>query len=94
MQLSRETLLEAYRVMRTIRAFEDRVHQEGATGDIPGSVHLYAGQEASAVGVCLHLNDADSVAMASKHATATTPRNASPMQPRKQPRRNRRSCRW
>ncbi len=62
MQLSRETLLEAYRVMRTIRAFEDRVHQEEATGDIPGSVHLYAGQEASAVGVCLHLSDADSVA--------------------------------
>lgn len=62
MQLSRDTLLEAYRVMRTIRAFEDRVHQEGATGDIPGSVHLYAGQEASAAGVCLHLGDADSVA--------------------------------
>lgn len=62
MQLSRDTLMEAYRAMRTIRAFEDRVHQEGATGDIPGSVHLYAGQEASAVGVCMHLSDADSVA--------------------------------
>lgn len=62
MQLARDRLARAYRLMRTIRAFEDRVHQEGATGDIPGSVHLYAGQEASAVGVCLHLGDADAVA--------------------------------
>ena len=37
-----ETLLEAYRTMRTIRAFEERVHEEFATGDIPGFVHLYA----------------------------------------------------
>lgn len=33
--------------------------QEMATGDIPGNTHLYAGQEASAVGVCLHLEDDD-----------------------------------
>ena len=32
---------------------------EMATGDIPGNTHLYAGQEASAVGVCLHLTDDD-----------------------------------
>ncbi len=62
MQLAREDLLRAYRGMRTIRAFEERVHQEGATGDIPGSVHLYAGQEASAIGVCLNLSDLDTVA--------------------------------
>jgi pyruvate dehydrogenase E1 component alpha subunit len=37
--------------MRSIRAFEDRVHEEFATGDIPGFVHLYAGEEASATGV-------------------------------------------
>lgn len=62
MQLSRDELLRAYRLMRTIRVFEDRVHQETGTGDIPGSVHLYAGQEASAVGVCLHLTDIDRIA--------------------------------
>lgn len=62
MQIVREELLTAYRLMRTIREFEDRVNQEMATGDIPGSVHLYAGQEASAVGVCLHLTDADRIA--------------------------------
>ena len=40
MQLSRDRLVEAYRLMRTIRAFEDRVNQEMASGDIPGAVHL------------------------------------------------------
>ncbi len=59
MQLNREQLLEAYRVMRTIREFEDRVHHEFAAGNIPGFVHLYAGEEASAVGVCMNLEEAD-----------------------------------
>ena len=31
-ELSRAELLEAYRVMRTIREFEERVHLEFATG--------------------------------------------------------------
>ena len=61
-QLSREKLLEAYRLMRTIREFEERLHVEFATGEIPGFVHLYAGEEASAVGTMLHLNDRDYVA--------------------------------
>ena len=60
MQLSREDLLKAYRQMKTIRVFEERLHDEFATGDIPGFVHLYAGEEASGVGVCLNLNDSDS----------------------------------
>jgi TPP-dependent pyruvate/acetoin dehydrogenase alpha subunit len=57
-----DTLREAYRVMRTIRAFEERVHEEFATGEIPGFVHLYAGEEASAAGVCAHLDDRDAIA--------------------------------
>src|SRR3546814_20396994 len=48
--------------MCTIRAFEEGVHVEFAGGGIPGFVHLYAGEEASAVGVCLHLTDRDSIA--------------------------------
>ena len=48
--------------MRTIRDFEERVHEEFASGDIPGFVHLYAGEEASAVGVCSHLDDRDAIA--------------------------------
>ncbi len=61
MQLSRDELIRAYRDMRTIRAFEDRLHIELAKGDIPGNAHLYAGQEACAVGVCMHLDDKDFV---------------------------------
>ncbi|HFA59710.1 MAG TPA: thiamine pyrophosphate-dependent dehydrogenase E1 component subunit alpha [Rhodospirillales bacterium] len=62
MQLSREDLLEAYRRMRLIREFEDAVHEEFAAGNIPGFVHLYAGEEASAVGMCMHLDDRDRIA--------------------------------
>ncbi|WP_246795102.1 thiamine pyrophosphate-dependent dehydrogenase E1 component subunit alpha [Burkholderia perseverans] len=60
--LGRDALLEAYRLMRTIREFEERLHVEFATGEIPGFVHLYAGEEASAVGTMLHLSDVDYVA--------------------------------
>jgi acetoin:2,6-dichlorophenolindophenol oxidoreductase subunit alpha len=60
--LTREQLLDAYRTMRAIREFEERVHREFATGEIPGFVHLYAGEEASAAGVCLNLDDRDTIA--------------------------------
>lgn len=60
-QLKKEDLLKAYRIMREIREFEERVHLEFATGDIPGFVHLYAGEEAVATAVCLHLTDEDKV---------------------------------
>lgn len=62
MQLSNELLPSAYRQMAMIRAFEERVSVEMGTGDIPGAVHLYAGQEASAVGICLHLTHKDRIA--------------------------------
>jgi len=60
--LTREQLLSVYRTMRSIREFEERVHAEFATGEIPGFVHLYAGEEASAVGVCSNLDDRDTIA--------------------------------
>jgi acetoin:2,6-dichlorophenolindophenol oxidoreductase subunit alpha len=60
--LTREQLLSAYRMMRAIREFEERVHLEFATGEIPGFVHLYAGEEASAVGVCINLDQRDTIA--------------------------------
>ena len=62
MQLSREDLLKAYTQMRTIRDFEERVHEEFSAGNIPGFVHLYAGEEASGVGFCMHLTDVDRIA--------------------------------
>ena len=60
--LNREGLLKAYRTMRTIREFEERVHNDFATGEIPGFVHLYAGEEASATGVMSHLRGDDYIA--------------------------------
>ena len=62
MQLSRDDLLKAYKRMRMIREFEDAVHDEFSAGNIPGFVHLYAGEEASGVGVCMHLEDRDAIA--------------------------------
>jgi pyruvate dehydrogenase E1 component alpha subunit len=62
LQLSRDELGAAYRRMRTIREFEDAVHTEFAAGTIPGFVHLYAGEEASGVGVCMHLDNRDVIA--------------------------------
>lgn len=60
--LSKDDLLGAYRTMRMIREFEERVHTEFATGAIPGFVHLYAGEEASATGVMMHLRREDYIA--------------------------------
>ena len=62
MELNSEQLLSAYKGMCVIREFEQGVHVEFAGGAIPGFVHLYAGEEASAIGVCQHLNDLDVIA--------------------------------
>ncbi len=59
MSLTQNELLGAYRQMKTIRDFEERLHVEIQTGEIPGFTHLYAGQEAVAVGICTDLSDAD-----------------------------------
>jgi len=59
MPAKRADLIRAYRRMRTIRDFEERLHQEIATGEIAGFTHLYAGQEAVAVGICEHLGPKD-----------------------------------
>ena len=60
--LSRDELLQVYQTMRTIREFEERVHVEFSRGDIPGFVHLYAGEEASAAGIMTHLRQHDHIA--------------------------------
>lgn len=59
MLLSPEKLLDMYYKMCLIRAFEDRVHELFAQGKIPGFVHLYAGEEAVAVGVVANLKRGD-----------------------------------
>jgi pyruvate dehydrogenase E1 component alpha subunit len=55
------TELALYRTMLTIRVFEQRVAREFRTGDIPGFVHMYIGEEAVAAGVCANLEDSDYV---------------------------------
>lgn len=59
---SREQLLQAYRTMRTIREFEERLHIDFGRGDIPGFVHLYAGEEAAGTGIMMHLGPGDRIA--------------------------------
>jgi len=59
MSLDKAQFLQAYRTMRTIRDFEYRVGDEFGKGNIPGFLHLYAGQEAIATGMCLNLTDED-----------------------------------
>ena len=60
--LDKAELLKAYRTMRTIREFEERLHVDFGRGDIPGFVHLYAGEEAAATGIMMHLHDGDRIA--------------------------------
>ena len=60
--LDKPGLLQAYRTMRTIREFEECLHADFAKGDIPGFVHLYAGEEAAGTGIMMHLEDKDRIA--------------------------------
>lgn len=50
---------EMYKNMEDIRNFEENVRRFFAAGEIPGFVHLYAGEEAIATGVCSHLTEED-----------------------------------
>ncbi|HJO85496.1 MAG TPA: thiamine pyrophosphate-dependent enzyme [Rhodospirillales bacterium] len=60
--LTKDKLLELYRGMVTIRAFEEEVRKMHNAGLAPGLVHLYSGQEAVAVGTCTALNSDDYIA--------------------------------
>jgi acetoin:2,6-dichlorophenolindophenol oxidoreductase subunit alpha len=60
--LGKDDLLKAYHTMKTIREFEERLHVDFGRGEIPGFVHLYAGEEATATGIMMHLNDQDRIA--------------------------------
>jgi TPP-dependent pyruvate/acetoin dehydrogenase alpha subunit len=57
----KEDLLRLYRVMLTIRRFEERVVVDYHSGVIPGIVHSYIGQEAVATGVCTNLRKDDRI---------------------------------
>jgi TPP-dependent pyruvate/acetoin dehydrogenase alpha subunit len=56
---SQKQLLKMYRLMVTIRHFENRLYQLFLQGLVPGTLHQYQGQEAVAVGVCSALQADD-----------------------------------
>jgi TPP-dependent pyruvate/acetoin dehydrogenase alpha subunit len=60
-KISQEELLRLYRIMLTIRRFEERVVIDYHSGAIPGIVHSYIGQEAVATGVCTNLRRNDRI---------------------------------
>ena len=61
MALSKTQLIEMYRKMVTIRAFEYKIKDLFSKGTIVGDLHLSIGQEAVAVGVCAGLQKDDYV---------------------------------
>ena len=61
MPVTRELVLDLHRRMVRIRRFEERAGKLVESGDMPGFLHLYVGQEAVAAGVCSALTDADQI---------------------------------
>lgn len=59
MTLEKTKLLEIYQKMLTIRFFEEKVFELYGQNLVPGTIHLYAGEEAVAVGVCANLRRDD-----------------------------------
>ena len=59
MNLSHDKQIDLYKKMIEIRLFEEKIQDLYARGLVPGSVHLYIGQEAVAAGVCAHLGKED-----------------------------------
>ena len=55
----RAELLRLYEQMVLLRQFELAAQARYKAGEMPGFIHLYIGEEAVAVGVCAHLDDAD-----------------------------------
>lgn len=53
--------LDAYARMVLIREFETAIHRLFLKGEVHGTTHLYAGQEAVAVGVCMAIEADDYV---------------------------------
>jgi pyruvate dehydrogenase E1 component alpha subunit len=62
MDLPRDSLLDAYRKLRTMRAFEEKLSELVTAGKLGGFLHLYVGEEAVAAGVCAQLGEKDWVA--------------------------------
>ena len=57
--LDKPLLLEIYRKMVAVRLFEETAADLFLKGQLPGFLHSYIGEEAVAVGVCVHLTPQD-----------------------------------
>ena len=61
-KLSREELMEMYRMMILIRHFEETTVAYFKQGHVIGNMHMYVGEEAVATGVCKALEKEDYIA--------------------------------
>ena len=61
MELTKDILLDLHRRMVRIRHFEDEAGKLSESGQMPGALHLYVGEEAVAAGVMVHLSDEDQI---------------------------------
>jgi acetoin:2,6-dichlorophenolindophenol oxidoreductase subunit alpha len=59
--LDRQTMIDLYATMLTIRRFEERAAAEFYAGNLFGFIHSYIGEEAIATGVCAHLTKKDRI---------------------------------
>lgn len=59
MAVNPEMAARLYRTVRLVRRFEERAIEFVKSGEIPGGIHPYIGQEAIAAGVCAALRDDD-----------------------------------
>jgi len=62
MTLEKKLIEQAYLLMQQIRQFETQIRQAFYNNQVPGLIHTYDGQEAIATGVCLALQDGDTIA--------------------------------
>lgn len=62
MEITKETLVNLYETMSTIRVFETRAFNEMLQRRIAGAIHLSVGQEAVPTGICAHLTNRDYLA--------------------------------
>jgi len=59
MAIEKGKLMDMYKTMVRIRTFEEMVFKQFKAGNVPGFVHLYAGEEAIATGACANLRPDD-----------------------------------
>ena len=60
-KFTKKDYIKMYKVMLTIRRFEERASQLYGKGLIGGFCHLYIGQEAVVVGILMTINEKDTV---------------------------------